>query len=72
MASGVNFRDDYLNPTGGTAQLYYGDDVRGLINTFSIAKTPGTEFRYKNCDPEILTIALQNAVDMYMSDYASE
>ena len=72
MASGVNFRDDYLNPTGGTAQLYYGDDVRGLINTFSIAKTPGTEFRYKNCDPEILTIALQNAVNMNMSDYASE
>ena len=72
MSSGVNFHDDYLNPTGGTAQLYYGDDMRGLINSFKIEKQPGTEFRYKNCDPEILTLALQNAVGMNMSDYASE
>jgi len=72
MASGVNFRDDYLNPIGGSAQLYYGDNLRGLINTFSIDRQPGTAFRYKNCDPEILTIALQNAVGMNMSDHASE
>ena len=72
MSSGVNYHDSYLSPFGQTAQIYYGDDVRKLINTFSIEKQPGTVFRYKNCDPEILTIALQNAVGMNMSDYASE
>jgi CubicO group peptidase (beta-lactamase class C family) len=72
MSSGVNFKDDYLNPLGQTAQIYYGDDVRKLINSFTLEKEPGTEFRYKNCDPEILTLALENAVGMNMSDYASE
>ncbi|MDB5284207.1 MAG: serine hydrolase, partial [Bacteroidota bacterium] len=72
MSSGVSFKDDYLNPSGETAQIYYGDNVRKLINSFTLAKEPGTEFRYKNCDPEILTLALQNAVGMSMSDYASE
>jgi CubicO group peptidase (beta-lactamase class C family) len=72
MSSGVNFHDSYFNPTGGTAQIYYGDDMKGLINSFKIEKEPGTEFRYKNCDPQILGIALQSAVGMNLSDYASE
>ena len=72
MSSGVDFRDSYFNPMGGTARIYYGDDLRGLINSFKIEKEPGTEFRYKNCDPEILGMALQNAVGMNLSDYASE
>lgn len=72
MSSGVSFRDSYLNPAGPTAQIYYGNDVRALVNSFTITRQPGTEFRYKNCDPEILTLALENAVGMNMSDYASE
>jgi CubicO group peptidase (beta-lactamase class C family) len=72
MSSGVSFKDSYLNPAGPTAQIYYGNDMRGLINSFTLEKEPGTEFRYKNCDPEILTLALENAVGMNMSDYASE
>ena len=72
MSSGLNYRDAYLSATGPSAQIYYGDDLKGLINTFKPERAPGTAFRYKNCDPEILTIALQNAVGMNMSDYASE
>lgn len=72
MSSGVNFRDTYLNPAGPTAQIYYGNNIHKLINSFSIDKEPGTVFRYKNCDPEILTLALEHAVGMSMSDYASE
>ncbi len=71
MSSGVNYRDN-LNPAGGTARIYYGNNIPKLINSFKVVKQPGTEFRYKNCDPEILTLALQNAVGMNMSDYASQ
>ncbi len=72
MSSGVNFNDAYLNPAGQTAQLYYGNNMHQLINSLSIDREPGSVFRYKNCDPEILTLALENAVGMNMSDYASE
>ncbi|HWB62161.1 MAG TPA: serine hydrolase [Chitinophagales bacterium] len=72
MSSGVNFRDSYLNPAGPTSQIYYGDNMRGLIDSFYAERPAGTFFRYKNCDPEILTLALQNAVGMNMSDYASQ
>jgi CubicO group peptidase (beta-lactamase class C family) len=72
MSSGVSFRDSYLNPAGATARLYYGNDLKNFINSFTLVKEPGTEFRYKNCDPEILTLALESAVGMNMSYYASE
>jgi CubicO group peptidase (beta-lactamase class C family) len=72
MSSGVDYYDQYFNPIGPLAHLYYGNNVTKLINSFKAEKQPGTEWRYKNCDPEILTLALQKAVGMNMSEYASE
>jgi CubicO group peptidase (beta-lactamase class C family) len=72
MSSGLNYYDHYLNPFGKLAKLYYGNNVKGLVNHTKQEKKPGTEWRYKNCDPEILTIALQNAIGTTLSDFASE
>ena len=72
MTSGVDYHEQYLNPFGSLAKLYYGNNLPELVNQINYEKEPGTEWRYKNCDPQILTLALQNAVGMNMSDYASE
>lgn len=72
MSSGVDYYDQYINPFGKLSKLYYGNDMQKLIGTIHAEKAPGTEWRYKNCDPEILTLALQNAVGKNMSDYAAE
>ena len=71
MSSGLNYHDD-LNPVGQLAQLYYGRDLLKLVNTLKPEKPAGYEFRYKNVDPQILGIALRNAVGMPIAEYASE
>ena len=72
MSSGLNYHDNYLNPVGHLAHLYYGRDLPKFVNTLQKEKDAGYEWRYKNVDPEILGIALRNAVGMSISDYASE
>jgi len=71
MSSGLNYHDD-LNPVGQLAHLYYGRDLPKFVNTLKKEKEPGYEFRYKNADPEILGIALRNAVGMSITDYATD
>ena len=72
MSSGLNYHDNYLNPVGHLAHLYYGHDMVKFVTTLKYEKAPGYEWRYKNVDPEILGIALRNAVGMSITDYASE
>jgi CubicO group peptidase (beta-lactamase class C family) len=72
MSSGLNYHDNFLNPVGHVAQLYYGRNLLKFVNTLKPEKPAGYEFRYKNGDPEVLGIALRNAVGMSISDYASE
>lgn len=72
MSSGLNYHDQAFNPLGHIARLYYDSDLPTFVNTLKKEKNAGYEFRYKNADPEILGIALRNAVGMSMSGYASE
>jgi CubicO group peptidase (beta-lactamase class C family) len=72
MTSGVDYYDEFLNPFGKLAKLYYGNNTPKLINSIRAEKVPGTEWRYKNCDPQILALALQNAIGISISEYASQ
>jgi CubicO group peptidase (beta-lactamase class C family) len=72
MSSGLDYHDQYLNPIGPAAHLYYGRDLLNFVNTMKKEKSAGYEFRYKNVDPEILGIALRNAVGMPLAQYATE
>ncbi|MCS6819669.1 MAG: serine hydrolase [Chitinophagales bacterium] len=72
MTSGVDYYDQFLNPFGKLAKLYYGNNLPELVNSIHSQKTPGSEWRYKNCDPQILSLALSNAVGCSISEYASE
>lgn len=72
MTSGLNYRDQYINPFGPLARLYYGRNVKKQMNGTKRELAPGAEWRYKNSDPQVLTLALENAVGMNMSDYATE
>ncbi|MBS1612674.1 MAG: beta-lactamase family protein [Bacteroidetes bacterium] len=72
MTSGLNYHDQYINPFGPLARLYYGRNVKKQMNHSKRELSPGTQWRYKNSDPQVLTLALENAVGMNMSDYATE
>lgn len=72
MSSGLNYHDHYLNPFGQVARLYYGRNLHRFVNSLHPEKAAGYEWRYKNADPQVLGIALRNAVGMPLSQYASE
>jgi CubicO group peptidase (beta-lactamase class C family) len=72
MRSGLNWQDNYFNPFSRVARLYYGSNLNATVNSLKVEVKPGSEFRYKNCDPQILTLALENAVGTNMSDYATQ
>lgn len=72
MSSGLSYHDQFANPAGHVAQLYYGRNLLKFVNTMKQEKPAGYEFRYKNVDPQILGIVLRNAVDMPVSEYASQ
>ena len=72
MSSGLNYYDSYKNPFGPSGQLYYSRDVRKVTNELQSEKEAGIEWRYKNCDPQVLAFALEKAVGMPLDKYAAE
>ncbi len=72
MASGLNFKESYSTPFNQTTDAYYGKDLRKLIYSLKVEKTPGTEFYYRSGDTQLLEFVLKAATGKSMSAYASE
>ena len=72
MSSGLNWKEDYHNPLGQTAEAYYGDNLRSLMMDLKPVEKPGKIFRYHSSCTQLLTFVLENATGQTISDYASE
>jgi CubicO group peptidase (beta-lactamase class C family) len=72
MASGLDFMEAYNKPVSDTTEAYYGDDLVGLIDRLGIEEIPGTTWRYKSGDTQVLAMVLMAATDKSLSQYASE
>jgi hypothetical protein len=72
MASGLNFKESYSTPFNQTTDAYYGKDLRKLMYSLKVEKTPGTEFYYRSGDTQLLQFVLKAATGKSLSEYASE
>lgn len=72
MSSGTNWDESYASPFSNTTEAYYGTDLYSLVTRCKIKKTPGSEFRYKSGDTELMGLILEKATGKNLSDYASE
>ena len=72
MASGLDFHEAYNKPISDTTEAYYGDDLEGLIARLGVEAAPGTRYRYKSGDTQILGMIVQKATGRSLSEYASE
>ncbi len=72
MSSGSNWDESYSNPFSVTTELYYGSDIYKTATGVKIVKTPGTEWRYKSGDTQLLGLILEKATGKSLSEYASE
>lgn len=72
MTSGLNFEESYLSPFSHTTEAYYGSDLKRLIRKLKVEMKPGTQFRYKSGDTQILSFILEKATGKTLSNYAAE
>ncbi len=72
MSSGSNWDESYANPLSVTTELYYGNDVRKTATSVNIVTTPGTLYRYKSGDTQLLGLIVEKATGKTLSQYASE
>lgn len=72
MSSGTNWDESYGSPFSTTTEAYYGTDLYKVATSVTAVKTPGTEWRYKSGDTQLLGLVLENATGKSLSAYASE
>jgi len=72
MSSGINFKEQYINPYGYPAKALYGTDLESLNSKYRVNNIPGKHFIYLSGNSQILGFVLKKAVGKNVSDYASE
>ncbi len=72
MSSGINFKEQYLNPYGYTAKALYGTDLEKLNRKYRVNNIPGKHFIYLSGNTQVLGFLLKKATGRTLSEYASE
>lgn len=72
MASGLDFMESYSTPFNFTTEAYYGNDLEHMISKLKVIEKPGSVFRYKSGDPQVLELVLRKATGKTISEYLSE
>ena len=73
MSSGTSWDESYGSPFSNTAEAYYGSDLYHTATSgLKCKQRPGTEWRYKSGDTELLGLVLEKATKKSLSEYASE
>ncbi|MTG98043.1 serine hydrolase domain-containing protein [Myroides albus] len=72
MSSGLKWDEGYYSPFSVMTEVYFVKDLRKVMQKISIDDEPGKEFIYKSGDTEMLTMVLEKATGMYLSDYVSK
>lgn len=71
MSSGIKWDESYASPWSQTTQLYYGTNIQSMIEKLEIEKTPGTFFKYKSIDTQLLTFLLTRITKRTVSEFVS-
>lgn len=72
MSSGLLWNEEYKDPFSVTAKAYYGDDVKGLMNSLPIVDVPGKVDNYQSGSTQLLGLCLMQATGKSLADLASE
>lgn len=67
MTSGTNWFEHYWFPITHTSEAYYGNNLPKLMNKLKVVDTPGTRFKYKSGDTQLLGFALATATKSNLS-----
>lgn len=72
MSGGLDWTESYYNIFGRTANIYYGNDVKKVIQDLRLVRKPGTEFYYASNETQILGWIIENAYGRPLPELFSE
>ncbi|MFC0877344.1 serine hydrolase domain-containing protein [Saccharicrinis sp. FJH2] len=72
MSSGLNWVESYGGLFNTTTESYYGSNLMSLITGLKVVEEPGKVFKYKSGNTQLLSLVLENATNMTMSDYVGK
>jgi len=72
MSSALNWDESYSSLFSITTKAYYGSDLKKLMDAVSVVDIPGKKFEYMSGNTLILSMVVEKATGMTLSDYASE
>jgi CubicO group peptidase (beta-lactamase class C family) len=72
MSSALNWDESYSRLFSITTKAYYGSDLKKLVNDLSVIDNPGKKFEYMSGNTLLLSMVVEKATGMTLSDYASE
>lgn len=70
--SGIEFKDNNLNPLSDNARYYYGKDLRKYINHLKLKEEPGKVYNYNSANSQLLALVLERAIDTTLSSYLEQ
>ena len=71
MHADLDWTENYYDPFGETAKLYYGDDQMALILEREVGDSVGLRYEYQSAATTLLSICLEKAVGESLPAYAS-
>lgn len=69
MTSGIPFGEDYSNPFGFMAKVYYGTDIEQQTLGYQVEKTPGTFWKYEGGNTLLLGMIIKRSTGRTPSEY---
>jgi CubicO group peptidase (beta-lactamase class C family) len=72
MSSGLSWNENYTSPFSITAQAYYDENIRELIQTLEISEEPGKSFKYLSGSTQLLGMVIEKATKKSLSAYLSQ
>lgn len=70
--SGIEFKDNNLNPFSDNARYYYGKDLRKYIHHLKLKQEPGKVYNYNSANSQLLALVLERAIDTTLSSYLEQ
>lgn len=71
MHADLDWTENYYDPFGETAKLYYGDDQMALILEREVGDSVGLRYEYQSAATTLLSVCLEKAVGEPLTAYAS-
>jgi len=72
MSSGIDFDENYKNPFGYQAKVYYGGNLRQNTLAFDQLHTPGTRWEYLGGNTILLSLIIEKVSGQSLSNFFSE